>query len=100
MRGKAAIAWLMALMVLSLGVLAGSATLHRSIHPDADAAQHQCAVTMFAHGQVDAATVDVAPVVPAVSIETTPSFVRSIFSPTIENLPAGRAPPVSVSSPV
>ena len=90
----------MALMVLSLGALAGSATLHRLIHPDADAAQHQCAVTMFAHGQVDAATVDVAPVLPSFSIETTPAIVYATFSPTIENLPAGRAPPVSVSSPV
>ena len=95
MRGKAAIAWLMALMVLSLGVLAGSATLHRSIHPDADAAQHQCAVTMFAHGQVDAAGVAVAVETPSVVAEFFPSPPIFVFSTVAETLPPGRAPPVA-----
>ncbi len=98
LRGKAVIASLLAMLVLLMGSLASSSHLHELIHADADSAAHQCAATMFAHGQVDSATVDVSPVASPVSIETTPQLVYAAFSPTIENLPAGRAPPVSASS--
>ena len=97
-QNRAVIASLLAGLVLLLDAMAVCPALHELIHRDASSADHQCAVTLFAHGQVDSATVEVLPVAPTVSIETTAQFEFSIFTPAIENLPAGRAPPVSVSS--
>ena len=93
--GKAGITWSLAFLVLVLNAMAACPALHELIHQDADSAQHHCAVTLFAHGQVDSATVDVSPVAPTTSIETTPQILFSVFAPAIENLPAGRAPPAS-----
>ena len=100
MHGKAVIASLLAGLVLLLDAMAASPALHELIHNDAGSTEHQCAVTLFAHGQVDSATVDISTVTPPASIETTPQIVFSVFVSIIENLPAGRAPPASVSSPV
>ena len=43
----------MILMVLFCGLLSSSPRLHEAIHPDANNQHHQCAITIFAHGQVD-----------------------------------------------
>lgn len=94
--GKVITALLLASLVLLLDAMASCPSLHELIHKDADTDQHHCAVTMFAHGKVDLATVDVSPVASPVPIEATPQFTSSVFAPAIENLPAGRAPPVSV----
>ncbi|MDR3460638.1 MAG: hypothetical protein P4N60_24680 [Verrucomicrobiae bacterium] len=79
-----------------MNLLAASPSLHEWVHADAATEGHQCAVTLFAHGQVDSATVEVAAITPLVSIETTSQFEFSVFAPAIGNLPAGRAPPVSL----
>ena len=91
---------LLVAVVLLLNALAASPTLHEWFHADAGQSEHQCAVTLFAHGHMDSATVEVATVTPVVLVEATPLSVFFAFAPAIENLPAGRAPPVSVSSPV
>ncbi len=93
-QGKAVIASLLAGLVLILVAMAACPALHELIHRDADSAEHQCAVTLFAHGHVDSSTVEVSVVVPATSIEVTPRMVFSVFAPAIENLPSGRAPPL------
>ena len=93
--GKAVIASLLVGLVLLLDAMAACPALHELIHKDAGRPDHECAVTMFAHGQVDSASVDVPVVVPQTFLETVPSASLSVFSPAIENLPAGRAPPVS-----
>src|SRR5258708_1726730 len=80
-------------LVLLLDAMAACPSLHELIHQDANAPEHQCMVTLFAHGQVDSATVDVAAVEPLISIEPTSQFDFSVFAPAIENLPAGRGPP-------
>ena len=83
------------LLVLLLNLLAASPSLHERFHADAGNSEHQCAVTLFAHGQVDSATIDV-PVSPSLTfVAVVPSVELSVFRPAIENLPAGRAPPVS-----
>jgi xanthine/uracil permease len=98
--GTAIITVLLVALVLLLNVLAACPALHELIHHDAAAPEHECAVTLFAHGQMDAASVVVAAVAPVIFVETTPQIVFSVSASTVENLPAGRAPPVSVSSPV
>ena len=94
LHSKEVIASLLVALVLLLDAMAACPALHELIHQDAGLPEHQCAVTLFAHGKVDSAAVDV-PVVPtAIPVEATPQIVFSIFSPAIQNLPAGRAPPV------
>jgi hypothetical protein len=91
---------LLVAVVLLLNAMAASPELHELFHADAGQAEHQCAVTLFAHGQVDSATVEVAALAPVVLVETIPPILFSVFRPAIKNLPAGRAPPASASSPV
>ncbi len=40
-------------LVLSLQAMAVFPALHALVHPDADDPGHECAVTLFSHGQVD-----------------------------------------------
>jgi hypothetical protein len=92
--GKAFIAALLVGLVLLLDAMAACPALHELIHHDADEPGHHCAVTLFAHGHVDSVTVDVLVSAPLVFAEAAPQIEFSVFSPVIENLPAGRAPPV------
>lgn len=96
--GKSALALVMAGVVLLVAAMAVSPELHHKIHGDSDAPNHQCAATMFAHGLVDSASADLPVVAPLPLIQTVSPVEISFFSPAIENLPAGRAPPVSSSN--
>ena len=93
-RGRIVFGVLAVALVLLLNLLAASPSLHERFHTDAGKADHQCAVTMLAHGQVDSAAVDVSISAPLILVAAIPAEVISVFSPAIENLPAGRAPPV------
>jgi len=97
-RGRILIGIIAVGLVLLLDAMAACPSLHELLHQDAKTSDHQCVVTLFAHGQVDSASVDVSVVAPPVSIETTPQFEFSVFATAID-LPAGRGPPASVSSP-
>jgi len=83
------------LLVLLLNLLAASPSLHEYFHTDAGKAEHQCAVTVFAHGQVDSPVVDEALPVPVAAIEFFPQFSVSIPHTLVATLPPGRGPPVS-----
>ena len=85
-------------LVLLLTAMAASPALHKLIHKDADHADHECVVTMFAHGKIDSVTCEVFVVAPTVGYETTPSINLFVFSAPIENLSRSRAPP-SIASP-
>jgi len=95
---KAVIASLLAGLVLLLDAMAACPTLHELIHKDASSIQHQCVVTLFAHGQVDSADANVALVAPQDFVANLPPIEISVYRPAIENLPAGRAPPVRSSN--
>jgi len=82
-------------LVLFLNLLAASPLVHEWFHADAGKVEHHCAVTLFAHGQVDVAGVDVLVPAPLVFAVALPQVKFSVFTPAIENLPAGRAPPVA-----
>jgi hypothetical protein len=96
---KSLVAVLLVGLVLFIAALASSESLHKLIHHDADEPGHECAVTLFAHGHVESAVCDLPVVLPVTFVEITPILVFSFFSPAIENLPPGRAPP-SVASPL
>jgi hypothetical protein len=89
------LAVVMVFLVLVCATLASNPALHRLIHKDADAEDHECAITLFAHGQVN--FTGVAPVVSAPFIQIT-EFAFSFTSLIPESrdyfLLPGRAPPV------
>ena len=92
------VAFSLAGLVLLLNAMAACPALHEMIHKDADSAVHQCAVTLFAHGQVDSTPVEIAAVAQPALIEVARQITGSRFVPAFENLSAERAPPVAVSS--
>lgn len=93
-RSQAVIASVLVGIVLLLNAMAACPSLHELFHHDAGQSQHQCAVTLFGHGQVESAPVDVPVVASLPLIQTVPSLEYKIFSPAIDSLPAGRGPPV------
>jgi len=94
--GKAFIASLPVALVLLLDAMAVCPALHESFHHDANEPDHQCAVTLFSHGQVDSVSVDVPVTTPQIFVFALPQTRISAFRPVIENLPAGRGPPAPV----
>lgn len=92
--GKPVLAIALVGVVLLLAAIAACPELHELIHHDAGKPDHECAVTMFVHGQVDSAVCEIIIPLPTGSIEIVRYFSVSVFSPAIENLPPGRAPPV------
>ena len=93
---KSFVAILLMGLVLSMAALASSETLHKLIHHDADEAGHECAVTLFAHGQVDSPVVEVAAIIPVAPVEFLPLASVSVFNALVVTLPPGRGPPVSL----
>lgn len=87
-------------LVLLLNALEASEPLHKLFHHDADQPGHECAITLFAHGNVELASVDVPVVVPTAWIETTAAIKSFVPTTATAILPPGRAPPTIISSPV
>ena len=97
-RSRLPLGILLIFCVLLLNLLAASPSLHEIFHADANQTGHQCVVTLFAHGKVDLASVDVMVAAPLTLVEEVSPVEFSVFSPAIENLPAGRAPPAAPSN--
>ena len=95
-RGLAALCLAVFLLLQAMVVLPG---LHALFHSDASDPGHQCAVTLFAHGQIhcpDAAVPVVRPEPPALFI---PSRREAGFVSTDVRLLPGRGPPSLPSLP-
>jgi hypothetical protein len=91
---KSFVAALLIGLVLFMAALASSEALHKLIHHDADEAGHECAATLFAHGQVDSPVVEVAAIIPVAPVEFLPLTSVSVVNALVETLPPGRGPPV------
>jgi hypothetical protein len=97
--GKA-LALLMVATVLSLSLISSSPALHRLLHGDADAAEHQCAVTLFAHGQVESAAIPAAVICLIVLFGGVVLLSDTFLLPAADyRFSASRAPPASASFP-
>jgi hypothetical protein len=99
--GGMASAFLLASLVLFLSLAGASTALHQIIHPDATAPGHSCVITLFAEGQVDAASA-----VPVLAVFIL-VFARVTLLPDTFLLPsadyrysASRAPPAFAALPV
>jgi hypothetical protein len=80
-------------LFLALYVLTAVPALHALVHSDAGESEHQCAVTLFSHGQVDISnTVISMPSVPSELIFSTAS-PRFIFVSVDLRLLPSRGPP-------
>lgn len=87
---QTAMAGLLVLSLLLTVLMAASPSLHRRFHPDANHADHSCAVTLFTHGGVTMADVPtvlavfvallVCCLLPLVSAEFTSGDLRLGFS--------------------
>ena len=95
--GKSVLTVLLIGLVLLLNAMAAAPALHALLHRDADKADHQCAVTLFAHGKLEAATPVVPMVVPSAAVAAVFRLELSVSDTTVELLPPGRAPPVLAS---
>jgi hypothetical protein len=97
-RAAKGLAAVMLFLVLLCSTLASNPALHHLIHKDADAEDHECAVTLFAHGQVNFG--GVVPVLSAPFLQFT-SFASSFHGLIPDSrdyfLLPGRAPPLSRS---
>jgi hypothetical protein len=93
---QAILAVLLGCLVLLLNAMAASPALHVLLHHDADSAEHHCAVTMLAQGQVDSPVAAVMVVVPVASSDFSPLTLVSVFAARVESPPSSRGPPVSL----
>ena len=95
---RALAAWL-AVQILLIAAMAASPALHKAIHHDADDDDHECAVTLFIHGQVSSAVVTA--VVAALAIFFGAVVLLAdplIFAPADFRFSSSRAPPLAFSS--
>ena len=92
-RSQSAIALLLVAIVLLIDAMVACPALHKALHPDADKPGHHCAVTVFAHGHVGTTSVEVEVVFAVLTVPVVHRFYFAAFTPAIEHLPAGRAPP-------
>lgn len=81
--------------LLTVQAMAAFPALHALVHPDADDPAHECAVTLFCHGQVDASPSAV-PILPAPELVTfTELPPQVVFVSTDVRLIPSRGPPAS-----
>ena len=97
--GGPALAVLLALMLLLVNAMAASPALHRAIHHDADADDHECAVTLFIKGQVSTAVI-VTVVMGLLGIFGVVALLTDtpIFPAVDYSFSSSRAPPFASSS--
>ena len=93
---KAVLSVFLILQILLLLAMSACPALHHALHHDSDRADHDCAVTMFAHGHMDSSIVDVAVTLPTAPIQFVPLTSVPVFHELVETLPPGRAPPLSL----
>jgi hypothetical protein len=82
-------------LVLLLSLLAANQSLHRLIHKDADDAGHECAVTLYAHGQVLHSLPELISALVVLGFVWLMVLPKSVIpSPRAFVFPPGRGPPV------
>ncbi len=82
-------------LILTLSLLASCPSLHKFVHKDADDAGHECAVTLFSHGQIDASPAVVHMFCAPAHQIFIPSRPCIIFVSADVRLLPGRGPPAS-----
>ena len=92
---KRSTALFLAGLVIFLSLAGSSPALHKLIHADAGEADHNCVITLFAHGHVAAA--ELAPIVAGLIVLFGGVVLLAenfVLSPAAYRYSASRAPPV------
>jgi hypothetical protein len=83
-------------LFLALQLFTSCETLHKLIHPDADSPDHECAITMLLHGQVNASeTVSSLIAFVAALFFVLPPLVSATFPSFDYRFSFSRAPPLA-----
>jgi hypothetical protein len=95
---RSGLQWAFSLLCLAslllLTALAASPALHEHIHHDAAKTDHECAVTLFAHGKIDfTSSTPVVVLIPGFEVEASLPRVAVLVAADYQLLP-GRAPPL------
>lgn len=92
-------ALLLVLSVFGLSALAASPALHKALHPDASSADHHCAITLLAKGQVNFADVSLPVLGAAVLFGGIALLSEHLILPVADyRFSQSRAPPASILS--
>ncbi len=95
---RPALAGLMAVFLVFISTLAASPSLHQLIHSDAGAPGHQCVVTLFSRGQVNAASTASIIIVAAAIFGGTVLLAETLVLPSANyRFSSSRAPPSFLS---
>ncbi len=91
---KATLAGMLVVLMLWLSTFAATSAFHQSLHADTDTGGHHCVICVFAHGQVDTASVGgFTALFIAFGVGLVP-LARQVTLPSIDlRLAPGRAPP-------
>jgi hypothetical protein len=91
---RVSVAVCLSLLLLAVGALACSPSLHQLVHSDAGDENHCCAVTAFAHGQAEGPALSITLTAPPLVPESPLGITISVPAFLLTLLPDGRAPPV------
>ena len=92
-QGKSVFSLLALVLFLFVQALAGSSTFHHFLHPDADQASHQCAVSLLSHGQLEVTPAQIGVARPVVFLGEFTSPAVSVRVAVAYRLLPERAPP-------
>ena len=95
-RSKVCLAGLMLGLFVTLHAVSASQFLHHAVCDEAGAADHHCAVTLFAKGQIDCPVESVLILGALESKADSLPPVSPLLAPVDYAAPPGRAPPVSL----
>ncbi len=90
---RQAVAALCLLLFLAVQAMAASPALHALVHSDSTDPSHQCAVTLFLHGQVHSSSAAIAPARSAPVFAAEPLVCAAIFASSDVRLLPSRGPP-------
>lgn len=94
-RGARCLAALLASLVLFLASMAASPVAHGVFHHDSADTNHQCAITMFAHGVENVGGADSSSWMPAPAHQEAPAIAESIATAEPAHLrPPSSGPPL------
>jgi len=91
---KRKVSALLLALFMGLQLLAAAPGLHALVHPDCNAPNHECGVTLFLQGQVDSSDVAVAVVLAPPVTVAHEVFAECPFVSRDKPLLPGRGPPV------
>ena len=93
MRARRKLSAFLLAIFAGLQLVAAAPGIHALIHPDCNSPQHECAVTLFTHGQVNSSDVTIAATSLPSLVRQNETFPEQSFISREIPLPPSRGPP-------